>query len=631
MRRPLIALTILALMAGVSPVIADPGTPSTPSDPVTESPSPTDTPTDPPPPEPQVGPYGIAMKQPLGEDSWCRQLLPNKKGDAARADSIMDDNIADLGQYGYYRLPKNPDWKPQRTLDSSGNTHVNGLYWTTPLLYTGARRGDTAMVERFFALTADWLSKHKKKKTRTWSVTQPIIAGERLWTLTCAADISNGARFVKATRKEANTQLRKFRLGGGTNNTAIHSQGSALAAFCYLGDTVKRDQVAGNLARLADYLVLPDGSDREGSPWYAYYTLRLLNKLSGVYQRCGVPYDRIWAATQRLEAFLAATVDPQFHLVMTGDTHRARLSKKWFSTDSPALWAATQGATGQPPASLYAVFAGGYVFGRNSWTEVDGHGPSAYSVRVARPYVTAHVHSDLGSVTYNSYGSELLGDPGPYRYDNSAIRDYVVSRSGHSVVRIIEKPKKKKPKKQKKRKARASSVSRLAAARSSSVLRTTSAGIDRTCLRDRTYLAAAIKRCVYYDAGIDALVVVDSIKAKKRIRADQRWQIPDGVKVNRKKRGATLVSPTARARIRLTGGGTVRKYRPTAKRQDGWFTRGYGEVARGTVLQRGELLRKGQTRTWIGVIAAGNSTPKVSVRDSTVSVTRNGTATMPLP
>jgi hypothetical protein len=570
------------------------------------------------------------MNQNIREDAWCRLLIPNKRGDAAEADSIMDDNIVDLGQYGYYRLSKNPDWKPQRTLDSSGNTHVNGLYWATPLLYTGARRGDTPMVKRFFSLIGDWLGKHKKKKTRTWSVTQPIIAGERLWTLTCASDISDGSRFVKATRKEANTQIKSFKLGGGVNNTAIHSQGSALAAFCYLGDTAKRDRAADNLNRLADYLILSDGSDREGSPWYAFYTLRLLENLAPIYARCGVSYDQIFAATKRLEHFLAAAVDPNFYLVMSGDTHRARLTPKWFAPDSEARWAATRGAEGQPPASLYEVFSGGYVFGRNSWTDVDGHRPTFFSVRVSRPYVTAHVHSDLGSVTFNSYGAEFIGDPGPYRYDSSAIRDYMVSRSGHSVIRVIEKPRKKSKKSKKSSLGLASAP--MAASASSSVLSTTSDPYNRTCLRDRTYTAAVIKRCVYYDTAIDGLVVVDKVRAKKRIRVDQRWQIPNGVKVTRKARGATMTAGIAKARVKFTGGGKVRKYRPRGKRPDGWFTNGYGELVKGTVLQRGRLLAKGKKRTWVTVVAAGTSTPAIAVKDSVVAVTRGGTATtFPLP
>ena len=37
-------------------------------------------------------------------------------------------------------------------------------------------------------------------------------------------------------------------------------------------------------------------------------------------------------------------MDPNFHLVMTGDTHRATLAPKWFAPDSEARWAATEGA-----------------------------------------------------------------------------------------------------------------------------------------------------------------------------------------------------------------------------------------------------------------------------------------------
>lgn len=617
MRKATVVLTMLGLVLAGSPAMAveSPSPTASQSPSASPSPSVTPTPTD----TPIPGPYGIPMKQPIREDSWCQQLIPNKKGDAAKADSIMRDGIVDLGQYGYYRLSANPNWKPQSTLDSSGNTHINGLYWATPLLYTGAKRGDAAMVERFFDLIGDWLQDHKKKSKRTWSVTQPIIAGERLWTLTCAADISSGAKFVTATRKEARTQLNTFKITTGTNNTGLHSQGSALAAMCYLQDAAGRNTAAANLGRLADFLVLNDGSDREGSPWYAYYTLRLMTNLRGVYERCAEPFDPMAAAIGRLEEFLAAAVDPNFDIVMTGDTMRAQLGPNWFAPGSVTRWAATKGAEGQPPAELFQTFAGGYVFGRNSWTDIDGHRPTFYSVRNKRPYVTAHVHNDLGAVTFNSYGTEFVGDPGPYRYDNSAIRDYMVSRSGHSAIRITELKPKKKPKKS------AAAVARLEQGRRDL------APYNRTCLTDKTYLAARITRCVYYDAGIDALVVVDRVKALKRVRADQRFQVPPGVSVAPDSGGATLQSPTAAARVLFSGGGSVRALRPTSKRPDGWFTKGYGELVKGTTLQRSATIPKGQTRSWVAVIAASTEAPQVAFDGRTVSVTRKDTVSFTLP
>jgi hypothetical protein len=622
MRSVLSVLMVLGLAMTAPPAVAD-ESPSPQSTQTSPSPTASGTPTPQPSSTSAPGPYGIPLGQNIREDAWCRLLVPNKKGDAAEADSIMQRNIVDLGQYGTYRLSANPNWKPQSTLDSSGNTHVNGLYWAVPLLYTGARRGDEAMVQRFFDLIGDWLKDHRKKKTRTWSVTQPIIAGERLWTLTCAADISDGARFAKATRKEAVRQVDTFRIGSGTNNTGLHSQGSALAAFCYLGEVARRDKAAANLDRLADYLVLADGSDREGSPWYAYYTLRLMNNLRPIYARCGLPFDTIDAAIARTERFLAAAVDPDFHLVMTGDTMRASLGPKWFAPGSQARWAATKGAEGQPPGELFTTFSGGYVFGRNSWTQVDGHRPTFFSVRSARPYVTAHVHNDLGSVTFNSYGAEFIGDPGPYRYDNSAIRDYMVSRSGHSVIRVTTLKPKKKPKKR----AQTASLSRVKKRKRTSA----DDPYEQTCVTDRTYLAARMSRCVYYDSGIDGLVVVDTVRARKRIRAEQRWQIPPGVTVEAGSTGAVLSAETAAARMLFSGGGTVRTYRPTASRADGWFTDGYGELAKGTVLQRKAVLGKGKARTWVSVIAAGEQAPEVTLADGVVSVTRQKTATFRIP
>lgn len=631
MRSMTATLMTLVVLGSVSPAMADPrpseapptqsesasptaSDSTSPSPSTSSSPSPSASPSD-----TVLGPYGIPMGQNIREDSWCRILTPNRKGDAAEADSIMQRNVIDLGQYGTYRLSANPNWKPQSSLDSSGNTHINGLTWAVPLLYTGARRGDEEMVQRFFDLIGDWLKDHRKKKMRTWSVTQPIIAGERLWTLTCAADISQGARFAKAVRKEADTQISTFRISNGTNNTGLHSQGSALGAFCYLDDPEGRDRAASNLQRLADHLVLADGSDREGSPWYAYYTLRLMAQAKPLYDRCGVSFDAQAAAMQRLDAFLAAAVDPNFDLVMTGDTMRAQLAPKWFAPGSVARWAATKGQEGDPPGKLFTTYSGGYVFGRNSWTNVDGHRPTFFSVRSARPYVTAHVHNDLGSVTYNSYGAEFIGDPGPYRYDNSAIRDYMVSRSGHSAIRITTlKP--KKPKKP---------ASASQAARSAIAARKRSApeGTDQTCVVDRTYVAARISRCVYYDTGIDALVVVDSVKARKRIRADQRWQVAPGVAVSADATGATLTGKTAAARMVFSGGGSVRTYRPTTTRPDGWFSVGYGELAKGTVLQRGEVLPKGATREWVSVLAAGEKAPDVRLAEDTATVTRSGAAT----
>jgi hypothetical protein len=136
---------------------------------------------------------------------------------------------------------------------------------------------------------------------------------------------------------------------------------------------------------------------------------------------------------------------------------------------------------------------------------------------------------------------------------------------------------------------------------------------------------------VVYDAGIDAMVVIDTIKARKRVRIDQRWQIPPGVTVAAGTSGATMTSSTAAARMLFTGGGTVRTYRPSSKRPDGWFTKGYGELVKGTVLQRRVALPKGSTTTLRAVLAAGTSAPSVALQDNVVTVGRATTSSFTLP
>jgi len=75
----------------------------------------------------------------------------------------------------------------------------------------------------------------------------------------------------------------------------------------------------------------------------------------------------------------------------------------------------------------------------------------------------------------------------------------------------------------------------------------------------------------------------------------------------------------------------VRTLRPGGKQKDGWFTGGYGELAKGTTVQRGSVIAKGKKRTWISVLAAGSETPEVSLADGVVSVTRTQTTTFTLP
>ena len=129
-------------------------------------------------------------------------------------------------------------------------------------------------------------------------------------------------------------------------------------------------------------------------------------------------------------------------------------------------------------------------------------------------------------MTFDSYGSEFVGDPGPTATTAPQSATTWSAGPAASVIRVAEKPKKKSTKSA--RRLRSGSPPSASRQAGRQVLATTSDPYNRTCLRDRTYVAAVIKRCVYYDTAVDALVVVDSIWPRSWICADQRWQIPNG-------------------------------------------------------------------------------------------------------
>lgn len=564
--------------------------------------------------------------------SWCRTLLPERSTSAKRARQIMGGRV-DLGMYGWFSLAQDPTWKPTPTLDASGNTHMHGLHWSVPLLYEGMATGDLAMVTRFYAILGSWWRAFPPTRPRTYAQDQPIISGERLWTLTCASDMAQAAGqdrglWARVAATEAQRQLSRFGITRGTNNTAIHAQSGALAAFCQSGDLPKARAALSNLSALADYLVLADGSDREGSPHYAYYTYDLLGRTARIADKCAMPHPRIDAAMGRALGFLAHATRPDGTLETLGDSPGSRMNPALLPADSGALFARTKGAKGSAPTKLYRAFAGGYVFGRSSWSAQGGPSPTFYSLRTGRgPTPTAHTHSDIGSLTVNARGIQWIGDPGPWRYDRSPLRRAIVLRAAHSTLtveplrpRVIaptptpspsvlpggtpsaspsSSPASSGPSPSPSGSASPSPTrppawtppapkpnSRVTRARSNSTR-------DRTCIDDLTYPTVRITRCVTFRRDTREVTVEDRMTARARSSVSSRWQIPNGVKVTRKGHKVTLRSDGKRAGIALAGTPSGRVSTSRA-----WFTVRYGVKAAGTTITRSAVLEKGATATW---------------------------------
>jgi hypothetical protein len=585
-----------------------------------EAPPPVEQPAEPAPPAPAPP----VMPTEIG--AVCQALLPPRRPSLQRekAQELMR-GFVDLGKGGSYQLGDRPNWRPQRSADTSGNRHIHSLNWALPLLYRGVNTQNQAMVDRFRQLMYWWIQDNKGKRG-TW-VDASIYGGLRTQTLVCAAQTLQDPVITQAALRDAESMMRTYRRSSdvaiGANNTDLIRQKGALAAYCWTGDTDKRDRAMRNLVAIARGIIHDDGSDTEGSPHYGMYKEKLLTDIEAAAAMCGISADPIPQLRGLLYQFIAQATRPDFRLESLGDTVSVPIRNTFGVGDWRADWLRSRGATGTPPTPLYTAFNGGYVFGRASWNPA---GPDTfYSLRFdsTRP-ATAHTHDDGAAMTLYSRGVSWIGDPGPYRYENgSSLRHFMRSRAAHSSVTVSGVPR----------------------TRSKKVVRVNTrsdapqGGNDLSCLRDNTWGSVAVTRCVTYVRNIDAFVVADYVnarRAKKSKRAlTQRWQLSPGVGVESNGDMLSLVSGDRRVDIAKGGPGQwdITSARPRSN--VGWFTGNWGEKVPGAVLSRQtKIKKKRSSEALVTVFVPRNvdETVAVEIGDNSVAITRNGTPVeIPIP
>ena len=574
------------------------------------------------------------LTMPTAMGSWCDAFFPVTSPAKERklAAQLMAGRAV-MSNGGIYQLTEHPDWQPQRGTDTSGDRHVHSLFWAMPLLGVGVRDQNPAMVERFRTLLYHWISDHQGKRG-TW-VDGSIYGGLRTQTLVCAAQTLNEPALLAAALDDAGRMTRSFRrnpeVAIGANNTDLIRQLGAFGMYCLNGDTVNRDTAWRNLVSVARGVVFDDGSDVEGSPWYATYIEKLLGQGERAAATCGTPAEPISALRDSLYAFVSQAVRPDFTLDAIGDTLHQPLPATFGSDDARAEWVRSRGVSGTPPAPIYATFQGGYVFGRAGWQPQPGMPNTYYALRFtsARP-ATAHTHDDGASLTMWSRGVDWIGDPGPYRYDNgSSMRGFMRSRTAHSSLTVTGTARDKE------------NGVRLIASRSD----WQTGGNDTTCVRDATYRGVTMTRCVQYIRAADAVVVVDRIAAdkkrgRKKVRripreVTQRWQISPGIGATSSDGVISLTKDGASLDIVRAGDGGWQVDTAKAGSSVGWFTAGWGVVEPGAVLSRAvRLPRKGGEATMVTVFVPRMATQTVPVKvngDSTTIVRDGRSITTPLP
>lgn len=532
---------------------------------------------------------------------------------------------ADMGKGGTYRLTEHPDWKPQAGTDTSGDRHVHSLNWALPLLYRGVAVQNEAMVKRFSDLIRYWIADHQGK--RAYWVDGSIYGGLRTQVLACAGQTLNDPVIIEAARRDANTMLgaANYQPGAtayGRNNTDLVRQNGALAVSCLLGDPAMAGRAWRNASAIARGVVQPDGSDIEGSPWYAIYIEQLIRQTERTAPLCGIDASSMSALRGSIIDFVAQAVRPDGKLETLGDTTAVPVPANFGPGDVRAAYVRNKGAQGTPPASRYQNFMGGYAFGRSDW-QVGGPG-TFYSVRYSstRPG-TAHTHDDGGSVTLFSRGVQWISDPGPYRYENaSAMRGFVRSRPAHSTFTVNGVLRDR------------GAGTRMTDGRSDLA----TGGNDVTCVNDATYRTVGVRRCVLYIRSVDALVVVDRVTAapgRGKRQVVQRWQLQPGMAGT--DAGGVLTLANGDARLDVYKGGAGNWSVDVARKGSsvGWQTGKWGERLPSAVLKRtANLLRTGSSQTLVTAFVPrmnGESVP-VTIGTDSITISRGGTTiTTPLP
>jgi hypothetical protein len=164
------------------------------------------------------------------------------------------------------------------------------------------------------------------------------------------------------------------------------------------------------------------GVTNEQSTGYDNFNLGLWDEAEAGLAACGLSLPGWMSARIALMPdFLAMATQPNGDLVQIGDTYVIRPRDR---PGTPLQYAATEGASGRPPAQRVAVYQAGYVFGRSGWSPFGDQ--SFYSLRFG-PGTQVHGHADHMGLTYYADGRNLIVDAGHYGYANTAYRAYLLS------------------------------------------------------------------------------------------------------------------------------------------------------------------------------------------------------------
>lgn len=521
-------------------------------------------------PVPQAEPLGRSLQRALtpraGAESQCQNgRFGPGADDAEKAAEIMRGFAT--SNYGRMKVKPNMNWRAQAGLDYSGNGWMHSLFWTLPLLRTGQKTNDPAMIARFYTLNQDWIRDNWRKakpKAKHGQAMGALQFGFRLHVFACALAGPAPAKAAKQIRQSVARQAKYLSTRSTSGNNVVFWMYSGLfAAGVTLGNQQYIARGLSGMDRVAGNMIVSDGSVREGSCGYSRYWYAITQQEIPRITSAGYPVPANVLNSYTIPDFLAYCVQPDGKFESLGDSERDNGKADIAPPGSRLAYSAGGCATGTNPVDRFRVFGAGFIFGRSGWGESRScSDETGYSISTHPGHAYQyHAHSDQGALTVVARGKPLLMDAGIYADRRDDAARFVRSRAAHNVVLIGDQ------------KYSSPSPAVLATAHNANDL-------DLVALRDSSYgKKGTIERTVVYDRQGDYFVVVDNITSNKSRQICQNWNFRRDRNVNLDSSQSSTTGPGANlTAISVGGTGSHSVIEGSKNPWGGWNSQKYGEL-----------------------------------------------------
>lgn len=433
-------------------------------------------------------------------------------------------------------LPENLKWTEDPFSDRNWGAQLHMLRWMDPLRRR-ADAGDREAASAWIGYAQSWVNSNlnaRQSAREAWmDMVDGIRALELCFALPFVSDFDTGALewLVPAVRAHAVWLMDERNLGH--SNHALHQHQGLFVCGAVLRDEEMMLLAERRMVELFRSQYDSQGVNAEGA---IYYHMANASWWAVARRRLEVERRDVDTSFQLLDAAaiaLAHSTKPDGCFVSIGDTDGGNAR----AIGHPATkWVSTAGADGEPPAETVRLFDAGYFYARSGWGEQerDFKDETFLSLSFGSPK-RVHGHRDGLSMTYSSMGHEWITDPGKFQYGSSAMRDYCLSRTSHSLPYILEREHDE-----------TSTVE--------CVRQNFSSAIYDVTFVDNGYQGARVTRRVIYSVSGEYAVVIDNIDSEDECTAIQNWQCGKGTTANTISAGFELASPSGgTAAVLFTG------------------------------------------------------------------------------